>query len=104
MPNYKQAEITGTVWQRCHHVALDNPRAGVPSIMFYEQEVLSISGREVESLTGPLSVPFNPAQVITLRNPYTGEPTGEYSTHGAVYALLYSAYMGAAEARDIANG
>ena len=100
MPDYKQSAIAGTAWQRCHHVALDNPREGTPSIRFHEQEVLSIGGREIQSMTGSVSLAFDPARPIALRDPATGELTGEMSSYGAAYVLIYSAYIDAAEARD----
>lgn len=102
MPDYKQSAVSGTAWQRCNQVVLDNPLGGVPIIRFDEQEVLAIDGREIKRHTDSLSLPFDPARPIPLRDPTTGELTGQASTYGAVYVLIYSAYMAAAEARDAA--
>ena len=104
MPNYKQSTVAGTTWKRCHQVVLDNPLGVVPTIRFDEQEVLAIDGRavEIKRSAGSLSLPFDAAQPIALRDPDTGELTGDTSTYGAVYALVYSAYMAAADARDAA--
>jgi hypothetical protein len=102
MPDYKQSTVSGTAWQRCHQVVLDNPLGGVPVIRFDEQTVLSIDGRETTRPAGSLSLPFDPSQPIALRDPATGALTGDTSTYGAVYVLIYSAYMAAAEARDAA--
>lgn len=100
MPDYKQSDISGTTWQRCYQVVLDNPLGGVPTVRFDEQEVLSIDGREMRRPRGTLSLPYDPTRVIALRNPATGELTGESTTYAQAYELIYSAYITAALARD----
>lgn len=104
MPDYKQSTVAGTTWQRCRQVVLDNPLGVVPTIRFDEQEVLAIEGRavEIKRPMGALSLPFEPSKPIALRDPATGALTGETSSYGAAYVLIYSAYMAAAEARDAA--
>jgi hypothetical protein len=104
MPDYKESVIDGLTWQRCSQIVVDNPRDGAPSVRFDEEEILALAdGREVRRALGTLTQPFDPAQEIPLRNPATSELTGEIATYGAAYALLYSAYMAAAEARDTAQ-
>ncbi len=100
MPNYKQSTVAGTSWQRCQQVVLDNPLGAVPTIRFDEQEVISLGGQEIKRSAGSLPLPFDPARPIPLRDPGTGALTGDVSSYGAVYVLIYSAYMAAAEARD----
>lgn len=102
MPNYKQSTVAGTTWQRCQQVVLDNPLGAIPTIRFDEQEVIALGGQEIKRSAGSLSLPFDPALPIPLRDPSTGALTGDASTYGAVYVLIYSAYMAAAEARDAA--
>lgn len=102
MPDYKQSDISGTTWQRCYQVVLDNPLGGVPTVRFDEQEVLSIDGREMRRPRGTLSLPYDPTRVIALRNPETGELTGESTTYAQAYELIYSAYITAGMARDAA--
>ena len=104
MPDYKQSTVSGTTWQRCRQVVLDNPLGVVPTIRFDEQEVLAIDGRaiEIKRSAGSLSLPFDPSRSIALRDPATGALTGDTSSYGAAYMLIYSAYMAAAEARDAA--
>lgn len=104
MVDYKESIIDGTTWQRCCQIVIDNPRGALPSVRFDEEEVLALAdGREIKRSLGTLALPFNPAQEIPLRDPATGELTGEFTTYGTAYALLYSAYMDAAESRDIAQ-
>lgn len=103
MPDYNESTVSGHIWQRCHQVVIDNPRNGVPSVRFDEERVLALNGgAEVLQPAGTLAVPFDPATVIPLRDPATGELTGETTTYGDAYALLYSAYMAAALERDAA--
>ncbi len=104
MADYKESIIDGTTWQRCRQIVIDNPRGEVPSVRFDEEEVLALAdGREIKRSLGTLALPFNPAQEIALRDPASGELTGDFTTYGAAYMLLYSAYMDAAESRDIAQ-
>ncbi len=101
MPDYKEAAITGTAWQRCHQIVIDNPRNAVPSVRFDEESVLALADHtEMRRTVGTLALDFDPATPIPLRDPATGELTGETSSYGAAYVLLYSAYLAAATARD----
>lgn len=102
MPDYKESALSGTSWQRCHQIVIDNPRTGAPSVRFDEEVVLALAGREIRTAAGALALPFDPAQPIPLRDPATGALTGDVSSYGAAYVLLYSAYIAAAEARDAA--
>ena len=103
MPDYKQSTVGGTTWQRCCQIVIDNTRGAVPAVRFDEEEVLVLAdGREIKRPLGAIAIPFNPAQQIPLRDPATGALTGAATTYNDAYALLYSAYMAAAEARDAA--
>lgn len=103
MPDYKQATTAATTWQRCNQIVIDNPRQGAPSVRFDEETVTAMAlGDEIRRPVGTLSLPFDPAQPIPLRDPATGELTGQTSSYGAAYVLLFSAYMAAAQARDTA--
>ena len=101
MPDYKEAAVTGTSWQRCCQIVIDNPRNAVPTVRFDEESVMAMSdGTEVRRTVGNLALPFDPAKLIPLRDPATGELTGDVSSYGMAYVLLYSAYLAAATERD----
>lgn len=103
MPDYNESTVTGHTWQRCHQVVVENPRNAAPSVRFDEERVLALNGgAELRQPAGTLAVLFDPATVIPLRDPSTGEPTGATATYGEAYVLLYSAYVAAALARDAA--
>ena len=102
--NYNETTVTGQAWKRCHQVVIENPRTGQQVVRFEEERVLAMDGgAEIKTPVGGLLVVFDPAKEIPLRDPMTGELTGQTTTYGAAYALLYSAYMAAAVERDAAN-
>lgn len=104
MPDYNESTVTGHTWQRCHQVVIENPRSGQQVVRFEEERVLSVNAdSEVRASLGSLSVVFDAAKEIPLLDPVTGELTGQVTTYGAAYALLYSAYLAAAIERDAAN-
>lgn len=103
MADYKETAVTGSSWQRCHQVVIDNRHGNAPSIRFDEERVTALSdGDSVHRALGALTVPHDPAAVVELRDPATGEPTGETVTHAEVYTIIYSIYLGTALARDAA--
>lgn len=102
MSNYRETQIAGTRWTRCGVVQIINPYQRTPAVQFVEEVVTSL-GEGEEPLfanAGGISVAFDPNRVIPLRDPFTGELTGQTTTYGAVHAVLYSAYMDAALERD----
>lgn len=101
-PNYNESTVTGRSWQRCHQIAIENPRNGNQVVRFDEERMLALDGSEARMPAGTLTVSFDPTREIPLRNPLTGELTGQTTTYGAAYALLYSAYIDAALQRDAA--
>ena len=102
MSDYKETPLSGTAWQRCFQIVIENPRNGAPVVRFDEESVLAVAGgNEIRQPVGTLTIPFDPAKPMPLRNPGTGEliPSSE-ATYGEAYVLLYSAYMAAALERD----
>jgi hypothetical protein len=103
MPDYKQTTATATTWHRFPQIVIDNPRGALPTVRFDEESITALpDGTEIKRPVGTLTLPFDPAQTIPLRDPATGELTGEQTSYGAAYVLLYSAAMAAATARDAA--
>lgn len=103
MADYKETSVTGSSWQRCHQVVVDNRRTATPSIRFDEERITALDdGDTVRRDLGTLVVPYDAAAVVALRDPATGEVTGETMTHEEIYAILYSTYIGTALARDAA--
>lgn len=102
MPDYKEAPVSGTQWSRCNGIYISNPIGGQPVVNWQEETVVDVGGKRYVEVGVCLSAPFDPAQVIELRDPATGELTGQTATGMDVYAILFSGYMQAALARDAA--
>jgi hypothetical protein len=97
---YKQTDISGSEYVRCPQIVIENPLAGQALIQFREERVAVLPDRNIITPEGLIVVPFDPGATIALRNPMTDELTGATITHGEIYAILYSAYLQTALARD----
>ncbi len=103
MPDYQESKVTGQAWQRCHQVVIENPRHGSKVVRFDEERILALDGdAEVRTPAGTLAVLFEPGAEIPLRDPTTGELTGNSISYGEAYMVIYSAYLAAAQDRDAA--
>lgn len=68
--------------------------------MFAEATVAEVGSVKVEQITGTIVGTFSPSADIPMRDPATGELTGESITQGSLYNILYSLYMQKALERD----
>lgn len=101
MSDYKETDIVGKAWTRCHKITIQNVRGVAPSVHFSEERVLQLENdQEVRQGLGDLDSAFDPSKQIPLLNPETGEPLGKTATYQEAYVLLYSAYIAAAKQRD----
>lgn len=65
--------------------------------MFSQETIVGTDAGSVLRIpTQPLAMPFDPAASIAVINPETGEPTGDVVTQADVYAIIFSAYLAAA--------
>lgn len=102
MPNYMESSVVGTQWRRACRVLIENPLNDLPSIMFVEENALSLADDVHTSICANLNAPFDSAVSFPVLDPATDLPVGRDATHGEIYALLYSLYMSLAKARDAA--
>lgn len=106
MPNYRETTTSATSWRRAYHVEIRNPlpEHGVPFVEFREEEVVRVANRLIAVPVGgaslPLAARYAPTEAIPIRNPETGELTGEQMTHAELYRALFSLYLNLAHARD----
>ena len=98
--NYNESNVTGSEYTRCNGIRITNPIGMTPSVVFSEERATLLTGRTMTEQAGEISLAFDPSKVITLVNPETLEPTGQTTTYGAVYGILFSAYLNAAQERD----
>jgi hypothetical protein len=103
MPNYNQTTGSATSWTRANRVMILNPfEANIPKqILFFEEKVVQVDSNTFKSDSGYVTTNFLSDQVIELRNPQTGEKTGETIAQSKVYQAIYSLYLDTAENRDI---
>lgn len=100
MAQYQEQTVQGQVWQRCYAIHITNPLGGQATITFEEEKVMTVDSEVIKNPTGLCRKRFNAPVTFPLRNPQTGEPTGETMTHLDVYKVLYSLYMQTALQRD----
>lgn len=100
MANYKESNVSGVEYQRCHQLKIFNPLIGAKAAEFYEEKILTINNTFVVTGSDSCRKVFNPAEVINLLDPATGNPTGETVTHQKLYEILYSLYLQTALERD----
>lgn len=101
MANYNETQVTGSEYTRCKQITITNPLGQTPTVRFDEERATVLSSRTLIDQTGVvIEVPFDAAKSIDVLNPTTGLPTGTTATWGDIYALIYSAYIAEATARD----
>uniref|UniRef100_A4WS55 Uncharacterized protein n=1 Tax=Cereibacter sphaeroides (strain ATCC 17025 / ATH 2.4.3) TaxID=349102 RepID=A4WS55_CERS5 len=90
--------IAGESYRRCHQIIIDNPLDRAPAITFGQETIIGTGAGEVLHVPmAPISLAFDPAVEIPIVDPQTGQPTGATISQAEVYALIYSAYIAAAE-------
>lgn len=100
---YQPTDVAGQEYTRCYQVVIDNHRQRAPVATFFEERVLLMEAGSRAQASSQVELPYDPAVEIALYDPTTGEPTGQTITGGELYAMVYSAYMHAALARDAAG-
>lgn len=101
--NYKQATLEGTSYQRCKSLRIENPHASLqqtPTAVFVEESVIQSGGQTFLLDGGVCRAEFSTTAAIELRDPQTGEKTGQTMTHAELYQALYSLYLQTAIERD----
>lgn len=100
--NYKESDLSGSQWQRCNRITIDNRYEQTPQITMHEEIMTVVGGKRFQENAGAVYVTFDPNAVIELLNPETGEPLGATMTQGQIHVALWSLYMAQAAARDAA--
>lgn len=110
MSDYKEDTISGqmTQYTRCHNITIQNPRGNDPTALnarFDEEIVKTLPDGTVITAPGDgITAPFDPTEVIQIRDITTWELTEQTITVGELYTLLASAYWHYATKRDQENG
>jgi len=103
MANYKETTGPATAWTRANRVMILNPfEANIPKqISFFEETVVQVDDTVIKSDSGYCSTYFSEDKLLELRDPQTGEKTGETIAQSKIYQAIYSLYLDTAENRDI---
>lgn len=99
--NLNETTAPGKTWTRCTSITIANQVSGTPSVLFAEATVAEVGGVKIEQISGSFAAEFSPAANIPLRDPETGELTGEGVTQAHLYDVLYSLYMQKALERGV---
>jgi hypothetical protein len=100
MPNYKESNISGVEWQRCHTVTIQNQLELPKKIEFQEEQVIDISEKIYHEWVVGCSAVFDPTASFDILDLQTNVATGQTMTHQDLYVALYSLYMQVAAERD----
>lgn len=100
MPDYQETQVTGTKWQRCNQVVLDNPYNGQRSIEMREETVATLDGSVFSQTVQGMKFNFDPSDLIQLRDPATGVLTGSTMSMMDMYVAVWSLYLQKAAERD----
>ena len=99
MANYKESELTGTVYTRCNSITIRNPLEGIKQAVFNEEVALVTDTGITTTPVKDCALEFTNDGHIDLYNPATGEVVGSMP-HTEVYKVIYSMYLTAAYNRD----
>jgi len=101
MANYNETTGSGTTWKRAKQVLIKNELNSTDRpIFFFEEEVAVIGDKKFNNDSEVLRTNYDPEKLISLRDPQTGELTGNVIPQGLVYQALYSLYLEVAAVRD----
>ena len=100
--NYRESDVIGVTWQRCHRIDIRNPYEEPKFAVFLEEEITDLgNGKIVKSPAGQILADFtDPTTVVNLINPLTGAPLNETVTYQDIYVILHSLYLQLATERD----
>jgi hypothetical protein len=101
MANYQETTGTGTAWRRAKQVVINNDYLGPKKIMFFEEDVVVLGDRVYKTSAEMVNSDYDPTYLIPLRDPETGEKTGNVISQALLYQALSSLYVDLAEKRDI---
>jgi hypothetical protein len=97
-------EIVGTEVSshyRANKITIMNPYDDLPWVTIEEERVINIEGEEpiIRPARG-LRLALEAGDMLPIIDPTTGEPTGDVLPFEYLYAIMYSAYLFAAQSQD----
>lgn len=103
MANYKETTGQATAWKRCKLVTINNDYSGTKRLMFVEEDIIKLDDKYASKDGRLLFTNYDSQKLITLRDPSSGEATGEVISEELIYKALYSLYIELAQAKDLSE-
>ena len=100
MPNYNENDISGTEWQRCFSVNINNTYSKIPEITFQEEKIYNLNVGRINNPIGYCTKQYNATESFPILDLDTNQETGQTMTHAFLYQALYSLYIKTAKERD----
>lgn len=86
---------------RANRITVMNDHDDLPWVWFDEERVILISGEDpIIKPSRGFRLDLEQGDMLPIINPLTGEPTGDVLPFEYLYAIMYSAYLFAAQAED----
>lgn len=102
--NYQHSTVAGESWVRAKRIVIENELGKSPKIKFVEEKVVNTdNGDKFSKDKGVLDVNATDelmTEMVEIKDPVTGEPTGESVSFGHIYTLLKSTYLHFSHLRD----
>jgi hypothetical protein len=102
MPNYKEETLTGSQWQRCNSILIENNYGATPKISMSEETITVVGNNAYSTPAGILQFNFASDEEIQIIDVVNDTFTGKVVTFAELYATLRSLYNAKAKARDAA--
>lgn len=101
--DYKGASVSGSQWQRCKGITINNEWGTTPAITMHEEVVTLVGDKVFREPAGAAYPAFDPNAAIELIDMDTWEPLGVQMTQGQIHLALFSLYIATVTARDAAD-
>lgn len=104
MPNYAETELTinSKPFVRAYQITINYEYNKTPAVHYHREKVIPISETDVVHQDNGVisSMCDNMAKTIAVRDPITGELTGETITRGDIMRYIYSDFWQTSEEVD----
>ena len=88
--NINEQEISGTTHERYSQVTINYGYNQTPTIQLTKEKITLYGDETINKVIGVKQYNFDPAEVIDLMNPLTGEPIGATMTQQELMVGVYS--------------
>ena len=100
MANYKQENVAGGSWQRCHTLVIKNQLDKPPIFEFWEEKIIKLENDVISKDAGQLITELDNTASFDVLDLTTGLPTGQKVTQLQLKVLLTCFYFDCVKRRD----